>query len=289
MVMQMRATADSVVLQSWRKPATLFTGFNTLQFGSVTALAVLVLLLVFMTETSPHHGGISTDLPKVLHPVSMPGAAREDAVKVNIMRDGKVYFENEQIILSNLPEKIADRLQDPDVERKVCVVADMRARWGTIKLVLGAIRAAGLGEWRFWSISADHRSHSAIERRPLIPRTIFDPDWCAQKSERGADLVFQKSLIREVEFDGAVGEEHERRRSNGRLSHVENFHPISHWDRRPIEIDLLKEPVHLRGGDTFAPFGGDFREQREDLLRSFAALCRDEDDRSVGQELEFVT
>ena len=83
-------------------------------------------------------------------------------MKVIIMRHSQVSFGNEQIILANLPEKIADRLKDPDVERKVYVVADMRARWGTIKLLLGAIRAALLCEWRF---PVNQRRSTALIRR----------------------------------------------------------------------------------------------------------------------------
>jgi biopolymer transport protein ExbD len=88
---------------------------------------VLVVLLAFMTEPTPIHHGVSADLPKVLHPVSMPGANREDAMKITILRDGKVYFGSDQTNLADLPTKIQKRLKDREVERKVYVVADMRA------------------------------------------------------------------------------------------------------------------------------------------------------------------
>jgi len=132
------------MLQSWRKPAKLFGDFNTLQFASVMAMVVFVILLVFMTIPVYLHGLGSVDLPKVLHPIPMPGANREDALKVTITRDGKVYFESDQIVPSALPAKIADRLKDKTVERKVYIVADMRARWGSIKPVLENVHAAGI-------------------------------------------------------------------------------------------------------------------------------------------------
>ena len=107
------------------------------------AMVVFVMLLVFMTVPT-HYRGVSVDLPKVSHPVSMRGADREDAMKVTITRDGKAYFGNEQIRSGDLPAKIQDRLKDRDVERKVYIVADMRARWGTVKMVLDGVRSAGI-------------------------------------------------------------------------------------------------------------------------------------------------
>ena len=131
------------MLQSWRKPAKLFSDFNTLQFASVMTLVVFVLLLVFMVHAEPFHHGTAV-LPKVLHPVFMPGADREDAMTVNVTRDGKVYFGVEHVRVDELPQKIADRLKDDTVERKIYIKADMRARWGSVKQVLDSVRAAGL-------------------------------------------------------------------------------------------------------------------------------------------------
>ena len=84
------------------------------------------------------------DLPKVLHPVAMRGAEREDAIKISITRDGKVYLGTEQVWPPDLPARIQDRLTDREVERKVYIVADMRARWGGVKLALDAVRSAGI-------------------------------------------------------------------------------------------------------------------------------------------------
>lgn len=131
------------MLQSWRKPVKLFSDFNTLQFASVMGLVVLVPLVVFLVWTPPFHHG-SVDLPKVLHPVSMPNADREDAMIVHVTRDGKVYFGAEHINPADLRQRIADRLKDHGVERKVYIKADMRARWGSVKQVLEAVHTAGI-------------------------------------------------------------------------------------------------------------------------------------------------
>ena len=135
--------AELVMLQTWRRPAKLFSDFHTLQFASVMSLVVFVILLFLMTAP-PHHHAISTDLPKVNHPVSMPWAARDDAMTVAITRDGKVFLGGDLVNSAELPMKIADRLKDRDVEWKVYIVADMRARWGSIKPVLDGVHAAGI-------------------------------------------------------------------------------------------------------------------------------------------------
>ena len=153
----MRA-AELAMLQTWRKPARLFSDFNTLQFACVMALVMFVLLLVFMVHTEPFHRG-SVDLPKVLHPVSMHGADREDAMIVNVTRDGKVYFGAEQVRPADLSQKIAVRLNDHSVERKVYIKADMRARWDSVRLTLDAVRSAGLMRVAFL---VDQRRSAAV-------------------------------------------------------------------------------------------------------------------------------
>ena len=74
----------------------------------------------------------------------MPWAARDDTMTVAITRDGKVFLGGDLVNSAELPMKIADRLKDRDVEWKVYIVADMRARWGSIKPVLDGVHAAGI-------------------------------------------------------------------------------------------------------------------------------------------------
>lgn len=131
------------MLRTWRKPAKLFSDFNTLQFACVMSLVVLVLLVVSLVWTPPFHHG-SVDLPKVLHPVSMPNGDSEDAMVVSVTRDGKVYFGADWVNCADLSQKLTDRLMDRTVERKVYIKADTQARWGHVKQVLEAVHAAGI-------------------------------------------------------------------------------------------------------------------------------------------------
>ncbi len=74
----------------------------------------------------------------------MPGALREDAMKVAIFRDGSVYFGTDRVDVANLQQKIVERLKDRDVERKVYIRADKRTRWCVVKSALDCVRSAGI-------------------------------------------------------------------------------------------------------------------------------------------------
>jgi biopolymer transport protein ExbD len=43
-----------------------------------------------------------------------------------------------------LQQKIVEHLKDRGVERKVYIVADSRAKWGAVKVVLDGVRSAGI-------------------------------------------------------------------------------------------------------------------------------------------------
>ena len=132
------------MLRKSRTSPKLFSDFNTLQFASVLGMVMFVMLLVFMTIPVVDRHGASVDLPKVLHPVAMQGADREDAMRVSITRDGRIYFGTDQIPAAGLTAKIQDRLKNREVEHKVYIVADMRARWGGVRLALDGVKNAGI-------------------------------------------------------------------------------------------------------------------------------------------------
>jgi biopolymer transport protein ExbD/biopolymer transport protein TolR len=69
---------------------------------------------------------------------------RDDVMQVSITRDGKVFFGSELMVPDSMKEKIQVRLENPDVERRVYIRADARARYGTIKGVLEGVRSAGI-------------------------------------------------------------------------------------------------------------------------------------------------
>jgi biopolymer transport protein ExbD len=140
----MKTETVRAMLQKSRTSPKLFSDFNTLQFASVMGLVVFVVLLIFMVVPVDGHRGGGVDLPKVLHPVAMRGAKREDAMRVAVTRDGQIYFGSEQVSPGSLAAKIQERLEDRGVERKVYVMVDFRARWDRVKLALDGVRSAGI-------------------------------------------------------------------------------------------------------------------------------------------------
>jgi biopolymer transport protein ExbD len=73
----------------------------------------------------------------------MPGAGREDAMRISITRDGKVYFRNHQVALDALPDEIQEGLRN-GAERRIYLAIDARAKYGDAKAILVQIRLAGI-------------------------------------------------------------------------------------------------------------------------------------------------
>src|SRR5665213_3545557 len=90
---------------------------------------MLVLLIIFMVVTPMLNNKVNVDLAKTRSAVAMPDADHEDAVKVAVTRDGRVYLGANQIALADLGPKAQDLLQNkPD--KTVYIRADARARYG---------------------------------------------------------------------------------------------------------------------------------------------------------------
>ena len=53
---------------------------------------MLVVLIIFMVITPMLQKGVNIDMAKARNPIAMPDADKEDAVKVAMTRDGKVFL-----------------------------------------------------------------------------------------------------------------------------------------------------------------------------------------------------
>src|SRR5215468_12701886 len=120
----------------------------------------------------------------------------------------------------------------------------------------------------------------------LATRTVFNPDWCSQKSEGLADLVFQKTLVGEVQLHVLIGKENKGRRRGLGLGHIvdSDFLPVRHGCA--LEIDSLKKAIHLRGADPFAPFSGDQFYSLEHFVQILASAGCDKQDRSIIKKFQ---
>jgi biopolymer transport protein ExbD/biopolymer transport protein TolR len=118
---------------------------------------MLVLLIIFMVITPMLQKGVSVDLAKVNSPTPMPDADKEDALIVAVMRDGKVYFGNDQIAPDQLTGKVKDKLANR-VDKRVYVRADARAKFGSVVDVVDNVRAAGVDDL---GLLTDQRKNTA--------------------------------------------------------------------------------------------------------------------------------
>ncbi|HEY1271241.1 MAG TPA: biopolymer transporter ExbD [Terriglobales bacterium] len=106
---------------------------------------MLVLLIIFMVVTPMLQKGVSVDLAKVNSPEAMPDADKEDALIIAVMRDGKIYFGNDQITADALTQKVKDRISNR-VDKRVYVRADARAKYGSVVEVVDNVRSAGVDD-----------------------------------------------------------------------------------------------------------------------------------------------
>lgn len=106
---------------------------------------MLVLLIIFMVVTPMLQKGVSVDLAKVNNPEQMQDADKEDALIIAVMRDGKVYFGNDQITPDLLTNKVKDKLANRP-NKTVYVRADARAKYGSVVEVVDNVRSAGVDD-----------------------------------------------------------------------------------------------------------------------------------------------
>ena len=106
---------------------------------------MLVLLIVFMVITPMLQHGVSVDLAPVNNPEPMQDADKEDALLVAVMRDGKIYFGNDQVQPDQLTQKIKDKIANK-ADKRVYLKADARAKFGSVVEVVDNVRAAGVDD-----------------------------------------------------------------------------------------------------------------------------------------------
>ena len=105
---------------------------------------LLVLLVIAMISRQPLYG-LAVEEHLLRHVIPMPGALREDAMRVVVTRDGRIYFGNVRVAEEDLPKLIRQRAQN-GAEHKVYLVVDPRAPYADLSIVLDGVRRAGMGE-----------------------------------------------------------------------------------------------------------------------------------------------
>jgi biopolymer transport protein ExbD/biopolymer transport protein TolR len=106
---------------------------------------MLVLLIIFMVITPMLQKGQSVDLAKAVNPIQMPDADKEDALIVAVMRDGRIFFDTQQVGPEELTNKVKERVQSR-VDKRVYVKADARAKYKAVVDVEDDVRSAGVDQ-----------------------------------------------------------------------------------------------------------------------------------------------
>jgi biopolymer transport protein ExbD/biopolymer transport protein TolR len=124
-----------------RKDANMSSSINVTPMVDV----MLVLLIIFMVITPMLQKGVSVDLAKTNNPQQMPDADKEDSLLIAVMRDGKVYFNSDQVTTDQLASKVKDRLAAQQ-DKRVFIKADARTKYGNVVEVVDEIRSAGVDQ-----------------------------------------------------------------------------------------------------------------------------------------------
>ena len=106
---------------------------------------MLVMLIIFMVITPMLSKGVSVDLVKTQHPISMQAADKSDAIVCAVTRDGKTYLNTTKMEPEDLPGKVKDLLANR-LDKTVFVKADSRARYERVVDVVDNLRAAGVDQ-----------------------------------------------------------------------------------------------------------------------------------------------
>jgi len=106
---------------------------------------MLVLLIIFMVITPMLQKGQSVDLAKTVNPIQMPDADKEDALIVAVMRDGRIFFDTQQVGPDELTNKVKERVESR-VDKRVYVKADARAKYKAVVEVVDNVRSAGVDQ-----------------------------------------------------------------------------------------------------------------------------------------------
>jgi len=96
-----------------------------------------------MAATPLPHSGVSVDLTKSQHSRRLPGALREDALRVVVTRDGRFYLGNQGAAPEAPPGHIRVGIGGGG-EARVYILADARVKYGDVKMILHQIRLAGV-------------------------------------------------------------------------------------------------------------------------------------------------
>jgi biopolymer transport protein ExbD len=117
----------------------------TVEIAMTATVALLFIIVMTVEGVTPHHSNMPMDMAKARHAVPMPGAIRNDAIRILVTRDGAVYFGHTAIHVREITDRVRESLRG-NSERRAYLMVDGRAKYGDVEAVVDAIRGGGL--WR---------------------------------------------------------------------------------------------------------------------------------------------
>jgi len=108
---------------------------------------MLVLLIIFMVITPMLTKGVTVDMVRTHHDITMQAADKEDAVLIAVTRNGSLFLSpgNIKVTADQIPEKVRDLLTNK-TDKTVYIRADARAKYSAVEDVVDNVRAAGVDQ-----------------------------------------------------------------------------------------------------------------------------------------------
>ncbi|MEW5741975.1 MAG: biopolymer transporter ExbD [Myxococcota bacterium] len=91
---------------------------------------VLVLLIIFMVVTPQMEAGVTVQLPSISNPDQGNGAL--EPTTVTLSKDGRLYFEKEELSREQLVEKL-QALHAVKPETRIVIKADVQLAYGKVR------------------------------------------------------------------------------------------------------------------------------------------------------------
>jgi biopolymer transport protein TolR len=123
--------------------------------GSTLLAVFLVILLSLAVSPVGNRGsdGAGVALFKSVHSRLQPRAIREDAMRVAVTRDGKLFFGSRRVSPEELPEQIRNGVRE-GAESRVYFMVDARGSYADVKLAIEQLSLAGVKKISFLTFPA---------------------------------------------------------------------------------------------------------------------------------------
>jgi biopolymer transport protein ExbD len=114
-----------------------------LEMAMTEVMLTLLIIMMLIDGTTPHQSNSPANPAKAKHAISMPGAKREDAIKILLTRDGAVYFGHTATQVADLADQIRQKVRDGS-KRRAYLLVDARTKYWDVESVVDAIRGGGI-------------------------------------------------------------------------------------------------------------------------------------------------